>query len=120
MKMLKTILAALILFVGSNVSFAAVEGMSPSPQSELRDRVVELLSNKYYDSLKSGEEVEARITFVLNRNMEIVVLDVNTEDSVIDDSIRNSLNYKKAEIEGITADLTTPYHIDITIQGARN
>jgi len=92
MKKLSVMLAALALLVGTSVSTAAVKvEKEPTTTSE---EITKLLENPEFIV---QEEMLASVQFVINKDHEIVVLSVETENDLLEGYIKNRLNYHKLE-----------------------
>lgn len=90
MKRFKVILVMLALFL-CGMSQAAVEFRDPEA---LRTELQELLKNHEF---QLDKEVTADITFTINKNNEVVVLSVDTDESFIRSYVEKRLNYKKLQ-----------------------
>ena len=88
MKKLNVFLVAIALFAGTILSTAAVEPDSKSPFSLEIIKLLEFPPN-------FNAEVKTSIEFVINLEGEIVVLYVDTENSMVENFIKERLNYKK-------------------------
>ena len=88
-----TFVAVMLLFAGS------VFGNSwdkNDPTNTLKNQVKELLEDYH---TKPNRDVMASILFTVNRDNEIVVLSVETDNPNFEDYIKNKLNYKEVETE---------------------
>ena len=92
MRKLSLIMVALALIMTSITSAAVVtEELKPNPTEE---QIRELLENPNFEI--SADE-KAFVTFMLNQNHEIVVLSVDTENTVVEKFIKSRLNYNKID-----------------------
>lgn len=90
MKKAKVILVALTLMLGTLFTTAATtETKLKTPFSAEIERLLE------DNDLFLGEDVFATITFVVNAEGEIVVLDVDTENQSVEQLINDRLGYYK-------------------------
>lgn len=86
-----------VFLLGMSNSFANEIGKEENPittPKTLRDQVVKLLEG--YEGAPVKEKT--RITFLVNKKSEIVVLTVNTKDDAIDRYVKGKLNYQKVKI----------------------
>jgi hypothetical protein len=93
-----TLVAAMLLFTGSVFGNGSDKG---DPSKELRKQVKELLGD--YRS-ESNRNLVAGILFIINRDNEIVVLSVETNNSNFKEYIKTRLNYKEAKTEESVGD----------------
>lgn len=109
MKKFQTILLAAFVMLGSSV-FAAG---STEPVVE-KSTTISKEIGKYLGThdLKLQEEVTVQVLFTVNRNNEIVVLEVDTEEVILKNFIQNRLNYKKLDNEAVVGkNYTLPVRI---------
>ena len=95
--MKKITVFAFVLLLGLSNSFANEinkEENSVTTLQTLRDQVVKLLEG--YEGAPVKEKV--RITFLVNKKSEIVVLTVNTNDAAVDRYVKGKLNYQEVKI----------------------
>lgn len=90
MKRFKIILVMLALF-SFGLSQAAVEFRDPEA---LRTELQELLKNHEF---QLDKEVIADVTFTINKNNEVVVLSVETDQDFARSYVVDRLNYKKLQ-----------------------
>lgn len=92
MKKVNVILVALALFIGTLTSYAGVDPVvtSKEPTKEIR----ELLKAPGFEI---DSEMRAVVTFVVNKNNEVVVLSVDCETKQICSYIKSRLNYQKID-----------------------
>ena len=92
MRKLSLIMVAIALFMTSLTSAAVVtEDAKLNPTEE---QIRELLANPTFEI--SADET-AYVTFTLNQAHEIVVLNVDTDNVVVERFVKNRLNYHKIE-----------------------
>ena len=104
----KLFLAGLLLaFLG-----ATAYASSPNPNSKLRSKIISLVKTADMTSLDQDEV--ATVEFTLNREGEIVVLSVDTENRYIENLLKTRLNYKKAKIEDFKPG--KKYFVDLTFK----
>ena len=79
---------------------------------KLRDRIVKLVEKPDLEAL--GVEFEQlKVQFMINDRNEIVVIDTNTSNSIIDQYVKDKLNYQDVRENNITSGI---YHVKITFQ----
>jgi hypothetical protein len=93
MKKLSLILVAFGLILTSTLSAATVPVVAVSSPTSLE--IGELLENPQF---LVEEEMEAFVTFVLNKENEIVVLSVDTDNDTMERFVKNRLNYQKLNV----------------------
>ncbi len=108
MKQVNIIVLA-VLFMCTTVLSAANVPVTKK-NSELSAEIGLLLKNP---SFKIKEDIKARITFTLNKNNEIVVLSVDSEDLKIESFIKNRLNYQK--VTALTNNAIKEYKVPVRI-----
>lgn len=64
---------------------------NPSKKEEIRTKIVELLGNPNFIL---DEEVKTTVEFLINKNGEIVILNVNCNTEQICQYVKSRLNYK--------------------------
>jgi len=94
MKKVNVILVALALFIGTVTSYAGVDPVSTSP--ETTKEFGELLKAPGFEI---DSEMNAVVTFVVNKNNEVVVLSVDCETKQICSYIKSRLNYQKIDTD---------------------
>ena len=88
MKNLK-IFAAIVLFaLGTTLHATNIDKKVEKPTS-IGDQIATLLQEPDF---KVNEDVEATVTFIVNNDNELVVIDVDTQDAVVETFIKNRLN----------------------------
>ena len=110
MKTIKMLLLALAIMFGSVVS-ANTLTIEKDPTS-LNEKITKLLKNPSFD-LEHG--IQANVTFMVNKNCEIVVLTVDCEYKHTCNYIKNRLNYKKLDVtvEDLNKTFVVPVKIEI-------
>ena len=78
------------------ISFASVLSASTNPTNEepsvLSTEIGALLENPKF---RIANDLSAEVTFILNQESEIVVLNVNTDNTQLERYIKSRLNYSK-------------------------
>ena len=110
MKTIKMLLLALAITFGSVVSANALT-IEKDPTS-LNEKITKLLKNPSFD-LEHG--IQANVTFMVNKNCEIVVLTVDCDCKHTCNYIKNRLNYKKLDVtvEDLNKTFVVPVRIEV-------
>jgi hypothetical protein len=112
MKIVKKLFFAFALVTfGMTSAFASVY---PTNNEEVSKEVQKLLDNPV---LQNESPQMAHISFLVNNEREIVVLDVDSESAYIEQLVKNRLNYQKIESN---ATLNTRYNIDVKFQKSKS
>lgn len=90
MKNVKVILVALVLFAGTLNSYAAVDPVVTPKKTT--NEIAKLLENPGF---VVDDSINAYVTFIVNKNNEIVVLSVDCEMRSVCRYIKSRLNYNK-------------------------
>jgi hypothetical protein len=90
MKKLQAILLATVLLVGTFAS--AAELPAKDKKGATTDEIRTLLTDPTFIV---EEDTAAYVTFMLNKEGEIIVLTVDTEDAVVESFVKARLNYHK-------------------------
>lgn len=79
----------------------------PKATSVLHSEIVELIGKRV--PMESKENLLVRVSFILNNQNELVILDVISKDDDLKSYIKNKLNYKKlsTKIEGKKQEIYT-------------
>lgn len=99
MKNLKTIIAMLSISLLSTFSVAAFDGEPKTTNEKIREKMVNLIGNKIQMEITEDQLVE--ISFMFNKNNEVVILSINDDNSKLDKLVKNKLNYKTIDVKGI-------------------
>ena len=110
MKTIKMLLLVLAITFGSVVS-ANTLTIEKDPTS-LNEKITKLLKNP---SLNLDHEINANVTFMFNKNSEIVVLAVDCNCKQTANYIKNRLNYRKLDVsvEDLNKTFVVPVKIEI-------
>jgi hypothetical protein len=92
MKTFKAFCLSLVIMI-STLSFANRPDPKGASSESLTKEISKLLENPEFKV--NTDEIYATVRFTLNKAGEIVVLSVDTEDVVIENYIKERLNYKK-------------------------
>jgi lipopolysaccharide export LptBFGC system permease protein LptF len=90
MKNLKLVALAFAIFA-SSFSFATT--LEDNPNSELREQIVEFLNNAEIEI--DTNELIAEVIFTLNKNGELIIIDVTTNNEKAENFVRTNLDHKK-------------------------
>lgn len=93
MKSLKTIVSILLVSVFTVTSTMANNSNPINSKRVLRSEIVSLIGNNI--PIQVNKEVNAEISFVLNKKNEVVIVSVDSHHENLDRFIKNKLNYKK-------------------------
>lgn len=86
-------------FLFANSAFATEPATDPKiAKKELRSEIVKLIKSPVMEGL---EQVDAKISFMINDENELIVLNVKTESNYIDGFVKKRLNYRTINAEGL-------------------
>ncbi len=85
---------ATALFVVGSVSANTTENVEPT--KKLSVQIHQMLSSNSFDV---DNDLVANVRFTINKEGEIVVLSVDTEDEVLEGFVKGRLNYKKVDLQ---------------------
>ena len=106
----------LFVFVFVTLMSTSVFSINENPaKKQIRTKIIELLGNPNFILDK---EVKTTVEFLINKNGEIVILNVNCDTEQVCNYVKNRLNYKL-----INKELTVKNHIykiPLTIQKSSN
>ena len=109
MKNVKVFLVALVLFVGTLSSYAAVDPIVKTKTTS--EEIATLLENPGFTV---EDEINATVTFVLNKNNEIVVLSIDCNNLSANSFIKKRLNYKEIKSQLVKG---KEYNVPVRIRG---
>ena len=90
------LVAALLLSTGSIFANDSKKDPKPSKTQNLSEQIGKFLNSNNLKENNLGHE--AQVLFMLNRDKEIVVLSVETDQEVLEGFIKNRLNYQEVAI----------------------
>ncbi len=102
--------------LATSYAFSAPVSADVSPNSELRKEVAKLIKTPEL-SKKGIAETHAFINFMVNEDNEIVILNVVSDNDYIKEFVRESLNRKKVEADGL--ETFTEYNIKIAFRSEK-
>lgn len=108
---IKMLMLVMAITFSQVLSASTVELTAKEPKT-LTEEIQELLKNPKFNI---EEDMFASVTLILNRNSEIVVLSVNSENETTKDFIINRLNYKKLDVgtESLNKTFVVPVKIEL-------
>jgi hypothetical protein len=89
---LTLVLAAML----ATSSVFALESGSTDPKTDLSTQIGKLLEKNSF--VIKEADLTAEVLFTLNRDHELVVISVQTEDAVLDSFVKGRLNYQKVQV----------------------
>ena len=95
--MKKLSLAFMAMFIISTATVGASE--ANRPVKKLSEQIQEMLSRNAF-ALEEGD-IKADVRFTINKDGEIVVLSVDTENLTLESFVKGRLNYQKVELANI-------------------
>lgn len=112
MKKIQAILLASVLLVGTYASAGTISAKDKknSTTEEIRSLLTDTNFNVEHDII-------AQVTFMLNKEGEIIVLSVDTEDSVVESFVKARLNYHKLSGK---LEKGREYNIPVLLKGSEN
>lgn len=98
MKKISLMLVVTLLLASTSV-FAVDETSNKNPSKELQAKVQKLLDG--YFEMSSEVKFEATLIFTVNKEKELVVLSVDSDQKEFCQFVKNQLNYKAVKIDGV-------------------
>lgn len=109
MKNLKIYAVALLLAVGTTVfANTTIPKKDSKKEVTVTTQIAELLKNP---EMEIKEDIEAKVTFVVNDKKELVVINVDSKNENIDSFIKSRLNYKKIDVTKTGDEWVVPVRI---------
>ena len=99
MKNLRTIITVIAISLSTVFSAAAIEKKPSKEGKNIRTEIVYLLGDDI--PFEINHSCEAKISFIINNNNEVVVLNVDSKISKFKSFIKRKLNYKKINLKNI-------------------
>lgn len=93
MKTMKSIVLALVLLVGTTM-YATDPVVKNIKKVDPTNEISKMLEKPQFEL---EHDTKAEVTLRVNKEGELVVLDVETESTLVESFIKNRLNYKKLE-----------------------
>ena len=94
MRKISLVLAAVAVFATATVS-ATTPGTS-NPTKKLSSQIHKMLESNYF---AVQNDVTADVRFTINKEGEIVVLSVDTNNEALEGFVKGRLNYQKVELQ---------------------
>ena len=91
MKFFKHLLSGLAILLVS-LSLNAAPSITPTKTDDVKEEIESLLKKPNF---KLNKDTTTIVTFMVNKKNEVLVINVETENELIDTYIKNALNYKK-------------------------
>lgn len=110
MKLLKlSVLTTLCALVLSAQAFA--HETPKSVNEDLKEKIVNLVDRPDLSSLE-GSTFHTEIEFIITRQNQVLVLAVYTDNTFLDEYIKEKLNYRNVGLKGVQR--LTPYRINMS------
>ena len=93
MKTIKLMIIAMVLLVGTTLT-AANPFVASVIGDDAKQEITELLDNAYFEY---EDGTTASVTFMINNDGELVILDVSSENNRVEDYVKSRLDHKKLE-----------------------
>ena len=106
MKSIKLLVLLVTFSLGSFASTTPKD--NPSNGQNLVKEVTQLLDAPNF---KITEDLTAQVTFMLNKNNEIIVVSVDTDSKGVEDYVKSRLNYKKIKFNPSKKLFKMPFRI---------
>ncbi|WP_299105346.1 hypothetical protein [uncultured Tenacibaculum sp.] len=90
---MKKLVVLVVVMLLSASSFAVNENPA---KNEIRSKIVELLGKT---SFTVSKDVKTSVEFLINKNGEIVILDIDCKNEQVCGYVKSKLNYKKISSE---------------------
>ncbi|WP_297765327.1 hypothetical protein [uncultured Muriicola sp.] len=94
MRKLPVVLAAALLLSAGNLF--ANDSKTNDPKKDLAIQISQLLKDNSF--VINDHDLTAKVLFTLNKNKEIVVISVDTEDEILERFVKSRLNYQAVEL----------------------
>ncbi|MEZ4795877.1 MAG: hypothetical protein R2785_01800 [Flavobacteriaceae bacterium] len=111
MKKLKTLLLVVAITVSGVLSASSVEKKDDSVV--ITDEIGKLLKNP---SFFVDKDIVADVTITLNKNNEMVVLSVDSNEQYVNDFIKSRLNYKELPATFTSKERTFKVPVRVTVK----
>lgn len=95
-KIMFTLLVVLLFFSGQGF---ATETAEINPGKKLSIRIQELLKKNSFKV--DADDLTAQVRFTINKEGELVVLSVDTDDANLEGFVKSRLNYQKVEVNQV-------------------
>jgi hypothetical protein len=109
MRALKLFVLGVFLSLGTQ-HFSIANNID-KPEKTLRTEILNLVQDP---QLENGYEETVYVQFMVNKNNEVVVLNVETDDNYLNSFVKNRMNYKTINAQNI--EHNELYNIEITFK----
>ena len=93
------------------ISFQGFTSDDPDVINEqLRSKIVQLIARPDLSKLK-GDTFETEVEFIVTRENKVVVIGIYGQENLLDDYIKEQLNYRKLRLKGVQ--ILTPYRMHV-------
>ena len=120
MKTFKTMVLAVAIICGTGINANTTEPTEPTAKTTskaVKKAMNRELSNFLSDSNFEVEEtVLVNVSFTVNKNNEVVVLNVDSKDASIEKFIQGRLNYRKLDSKAL---IGQTYHVPVKLEGTK-
>ena len=98
-----------VLFACLLGAFSLTAGNAPTPTTDdpdgkiaLRERIIQLVNQPKLDEADfEGKQLELEVSFMVNRDDELVVMTVDCVDVYVCNFVKDRLNYKRAKADNV-------------------
>lgn len=110
MKKLNLFVLLMAFSIGSVMAFPTTERSIDDPRAVFSKEIANLIS---LHKMELDKDLVVIVKFVVNKENEIVILTVDTEDSEVKSFVKSALNYKKVktELDETVKEYTLPLRI---------
>ena len=112
MKLLK--MSAFVFFLScmlSTFSFSAGNPLLDDPNTLLKEKVTKMIDKTDLSKLLQ-QSTDATVEFIITNEQKIIVTKVNTQSTYLENTIKEKLNYKYVDIDGLKRN--QPYRLKMT------
>ena len=111
MRKLPVVLVAALLLTAGNLF--ANDSNTTDPKKELAIQISHLLEDNSF--VLNDHDLTANVLFTLNKDMEIVVISVDSEDELLERFVKSRLNYQAVDF--VVAEEGKMYTVPVRIKG---
>lgn len=106
--------ALILLLLITSFPLSAANAMDEYPKVEtLRTEIIALVKRPTFNLLSKPKET-VKLSFLVNSNKELVVIDADTESPYLKEFIKNNLNYQEIKTDFVR--LNKIYHMKLTFK----
>ena len=120
MKTFKTMVLAVAIICGTALNANTTEPTEPTAKTT--SKAVKKAMNRELGNFLSDPNFEITdtilvdVSFTVNKNNEVVVLNVDSDDTSIEKFIQGRLNYRKLDSKAL---IGQTYHVPVKLEGTR-